>query len=277
MIKINKNRISPPESLLPPYKEMFPENSIPKTAKMTHQCRKELIAKQAYTDTPRYNRRYKLLDIKNKLQQIYKSKCAYCEHRLEELHVERYRPKSIYFWLAYSWDNLLLACPTCNKRKGNHFQIRGPQIHFIETEQTLKDINNLSTAYDRSEKPLLVNPEKRDPKDHIAFSKQGEIFSDQEEFIYTIETCGLNRPALIDDRRKILNDFQVKIVSILATYKNPEQQQLALQVLFRSFKIDSQDEANEFIAFRKYCIIRGWLKKIVQQVRDTSSTSYEQK
>lgn len=68
---------------------------------------------------------------------LFHEKCAYCESRTTAnfpLHVEHYRPKAGvtekrneddpkirdvidhpgYFWLAYEWYNLILACANCN-------------------------------------------------------------------------------------------------------------------------------------------------------------------
>lgn len=81
----------------------------------THERRKELILKNEYIEENKYNSRYKQDDVKKALQTQYKNKCAFCEQYSERWDVEHYRPKTIYYWLAYSWDNLLYACPTCNQ------------------------------------------------------------------------------------------------------------------------------------------------------------------
>ncbi|MEA2099101.1 MAG: hypothetical protein U9P72_03130, partial [Campylobacterota bacterium] len=51
---------------------------------------------------------YKPQELKNRLYKIYNLKCVYCEDTLLNVpkHIEHYRPKDIYYWLAYSWDNL---------------------------------------------------------------------------------------------------------------------------------------------------------------------------
>lgn len=63
---------------------------------------------------------YKTSSVQKELTKIYYFKCAYCEKKLldTDLHIEHYRPKSVYYWLAYSWDNLLLSCGQCNRKKG---------------------------------------------------------------------------------------------------------------------------------------------------------------
>ena len=57
-------------------------------------------------------------------------KCAYCEASTETVahgDVEHFRPKSIYWWLAFCYDNYLFACQLCNQTfKGDNFPVSGP-------------------------------------------------------------------------------------------------------------------------------------------------------
>jgi hypothetical protein len=132
MIKIDKSLLiaDVPHSLLPPFKAHFAPNNIPRTARTTSLRRNELIRGGAYKDADIYNSRYKLKDVKKALSGIYKNKCVYCEQKLEQFHVEHYRPKQVYYWLAFSWDNLIVACQFCNEFKGVNFQINGPAVVF---------------------------------------------------------------------------------------------------------------------------------------------------
>ena len=93
MIKIAKDRNQVPASL---------------NSRLTKQRREELVQNGAYIDDSKYNDRYKTKDVREALG-IYNSKCAFCEQKVEELHIEHFRPKKIYYWLTYSWDNLLLS------------------------------------------------------------------------------------------------------------------------------------------------------------------------
>ncbi|MCK6522526.1 hypothetical protein L6R49_13930 [Myxococcota bacterium] len=109
------------------------------------------------------------------------SKCAYCEQPSavpHELPVEHYRPKAgaqrdpndprsidpdRYWWLAWSWENLLFACVTCNgrSRKASHFPIEGPPAPIKATDRADLD----------AERPLLLDPSRDDddPRAHIAW------------------------------------------------------------------------------------------------------------
>jgi hypothetical protein len=57
------------------------------------------------------------------------NKCAYCEASTAVVahgDVEHFRPKSVYWWLAFVFDNYLFSCQICNQTyKKDHFPIRG--------------------------------------------------------------------------------------------------------------------------------------------------------
>ena len=116
---------------------------------------------------------YNQKEVKDLLMRIHHGKCCYCEKRLErrDLQVEHFRPRGAfrqetdgtneypgYYWLAYSWDNLLLACPTCNGTKGEKFPLHNPG-------QRARCHNDDISI----ERELLVNPAVDDPRDHIRF------------------------------------------------------------------------------------------------------------
>ena len=59
-------------------------------------------------------------------------KCAYCEAPTSVVahgDVEHFRPKSIYWWLALTFDNYLYSCQLCNQSyKSDNFPISGPLV-----------------------------------------------------------------------------------------------------------------------------------------------------
>lgn len=266
MIKINKNIEDVPESLIPAFTNLFVNNRIPRSSRMTHQRRMELIECQTYIDNNKYNSRYKKQDIIEKLNVIYNGKCAFCEQKVEQLHVEHFRPKMIYYWMAYSWDNLIFACPKCNSYKGVHFELNGVRCFFINNENNLRNINNLSNTYNIKEQPQLVNPEITDPHNLIVFYKNGKIDSFNLDFKYTISTCKLDRKYLNDARRKIIDTFKNEIIAELVNSKDKTSQRHAIEVLVRRFIHASNEQTNEFIAFRKYSISNKWLNEIINEV-----------
>jgi uncharacterized protein (TIGR02646 family) len=162
MIKIDKDISAIPDSLKLPFEEYFP-HGIPSPSQTTHNRRIEVINKKEYINEKKYNERYKQDDVKTALKNIYHKKCAFCEQQVELRHVEHYRPKDTYYWLAFSWDNLLLACPLCNTNKGTNFDLLGIAIEFEKTDSSIENIHNSSKEYDRIEVPKMVNPEVTDP------------------------------------------------------------------------------------------------------------------
>ncbi|WP_354834172.1 HNH endonuclease [Akkermansia muciniphila] len=254
MIKINKDLNDIPPSLL---------------SEETHQKRQELINQKKYIPTENYNKCYRASDIKEKLKTIHHGKCIYCEQIIEQFHVEHYRPKSIYYWLAFSWDNLLLACPVCNQKKLDNFPLEGTQSitppFFRKKKNINHKFNNLSSELNKFEKPILINPELEDPENFIVFLKNGEIDSDNPRYRKTIEICQLSRPAIVERRKKIIDSLKRKITKELTRAKTSKEQQNSLGSCIRNFIDDASDPTKEFIGFRRY-VKKHLLRSIIKQV-----------
>lgn len=261
MIKINKDLNDIPESL-----QVFSTNE-------THIARLDVINHGLYY-TKTYNKLYKKDDIKEKLDSYYHNKCAYCEQRVEQYHVEHYRPKKekgpdsyAYYWLAFSWDNLLVACPTCNSKKGNKFRIRNHRVTFDSNEENINNINCLSSGYDRIERPFMVNPEVTDPNNYIHFTIDGKMTSDDENFKYTIdEVCKLSRKDLNDQRRKIIEDFRNNLSAEIRLCQSADKQKDVISIFIRNWIADSKNELNTFLAFRRYAAEKRWLNQIIKDI-----------
>lgn len=90
-------------------------------------------------------------EIKKQLFEDQSYKCAFCETRQEQARykdVEHFRPKSTYWWLAWSWENLLFSCEHCNRdHKKTLFPLRGSSQRLVAEEQP-----------PGSELPLLIDP-----------------------------------------------------------------------------------------------------------------------
>jgi hypothetical protein len=69
---------------------------------------------------------------KNQLKSESGGKCAYCEGKAAHVahgDVEHYRPKDVYWWLAYCYDNYVYACQICNQSyKGVNFPLQGAAL-----------------------------------------------------------------------------------------------------------------------------------------------------
>jgi hypothetical protein len=131
---------------------------------------------------------------KEQLKAETHNKCAYCEADTAVVahgDVEHFRPKSVYWWLAYCYDNYLYSCQVCNQvYKGNSFPIRGvplpeplvsPQASDAELQalaavvapDPLKDSQGMPMADFRQqaaqELACLVDPYNADPADLFAW------------------------------------------------------------------------------------------------------------
>lgn len=267
MIKIDKDLTDIPESLIPAFPELFQHLPyIPVITRHTHAKRMEIINAGNYLDIDRYNSQYKRDDIKTALLLIYHDKCAFCEMQIEQLHVEHYRPKSVYYWLAFSWDNLLLACSTCNINKGVKFALDGLQATFDPTDENIRNINTSSAAYDATELPHLVNPEVTDPEGQIVFHRNGLITSANARFAYTIEACELDRTSLNDIRKHLLDVYERDVRSALVDHAEPKDQQREIESIVRKFIRDAMDPKQPFLAFRKFALTANWLSDIVTEI-----------
>lgn len=267
MIKINKNLHLLPESLKPATEDFFPLPETPPVAsKTTHTHRLKIIDDGFYTECVKFNARYKYSDVKDALAVIYFGKCAYCEQKVELTHVEHYRPKNLYYWLVFSWDNLLLACPHCNDYKGTNFEITGGmRATFTNNANGIRNVNNLSASYDFQEQPNLVNPEITDPVNLIRYYQDGSVDSLDPRFTYTIDTCRISRTYLRDERRKLLEDFKDDVSAVLLV-NNKQRQIDGIKVLVEKFIRDSNKSNNPFLGFRRYAIRNRWLKEIVKEL-----------
>lgn len=108
------------------------------------------------------------------LYQVQSGKCCFCEWAEQSTGnpVEHFRPKieadrrpgstarEGYWWLAWSWDNLLFTCETCNgaKFKGVRFPLAEGSV-ALEPEQQPPG----------GEQPLLLDPYAEEPGEYIEF------------------------------------------------------------------------------------------------------------
>lgn len=208
------------------------------------------ITASKYTDDKNL---YKVPSIQKKLNEIYHLKCAYCEQKLLDSpkHIEHYRPKDTYFWLAYSWDNLLLSCGSCNSTKGKRFEIVNSQVSY--TNEDFLNIHNLSDNYNLIEKPLIINPEKEDVLDKLIFDAEGKINSEDSRVLHTINNaCNLNRKELLEKRLLIITNFRSRIQKHYLLFLKHKD--------ITRFKPDIEDfleectKENEFYSFRYFII-----------------------
>ena len=152
--------------------------------------------------------------VKSFLYNAQNGKCAYCERKRDqkELSVEHFRPKGKvkeslehkgYWWLAYEWGNLLIACKSCNQNKCSYFPLED------EAKRALKCEDDIG-----QEKPALINPLEEDPEQFVGY----EIPKTHNAIMLkavgknsrgntTITRVGLNDKNVMQDRADKLREF----------------------------------------------------------------------
>lgn len=178
---------------------------------------------------------YAAKEVKRQLLLMHHRKCCYCEERFAEgayLDVEHFRPQRGvrqsrqqkkddppgYYWLAYAWGNLLLSCGVCNRSyKKTVFPLENP----IERARTHHD--DLSR-----ERPLLIDPAREDPRAHIRFDEEDPVALTEQGRV-TIETVGLGRSPLIEERTKCLDAIKWGLVVVDQARKLPNDTELQVK------------------------------------------------
>lgn len=171
-------------------------------------------------------------------ERIYHYKCAYCEGHIADgftLHIEHYRPKnklkedaqhSGYYWLAYEWSNLLLACQDCNSPKSNRFPITGVRVHHPQDKQHWR-VDSPSFLIEQA---LLLNSEIDNPELHFDFQPNGELIFKTVQGETTIKLCNLNRESLRIARKRVLDDAANRLLDqILIFFEQKLDGKLATQ------------------------------------------------
>lgn len=168
--------------------------------------------------------------VKKALAKMQYCKCCYCERKLPptQLAVEHFRPKggvqqSVdrkmekpgYFWLAYRWDNLLLACNRCNSRnKGNQFPLQNPTKRARPPHYKVEE-----------EKPLFIDPASQDPRQHIRFDGATPV-DRTKKGRETIKGLGLTKADLREKRIELLLLIDTSIVAVEEASKQPDDKEL---------------------------------------------------
>lgn len=185
--------------------------------------------------------------VKFALHALFHGKCAYCEsyyYAQAPVDVEHYRPKGKvadapdhpgYWWIAMAWDNLLPSCVDCNRRR---FQQVPPRPEGLEAlflapapekggvklgKQDLFPVAGTRAAAETdmlaAEEPLLLDPTRDDPAQHLAYHFGGGeplalilpvVGADgpSAKGLASIHVYGLNRLGLVQDRTRVLRKLQ---------------------------------------------------------------------
>ena len=206
-------------------------------------------------------------DVSASLWRAQHLKCCYCEAIIPEHYndVEHYRPKARadrtpgclethgYWWLAFTWSNLLFACPACNRSaKNDWFPLTHGSVALLPEQRP-----------DSREKPLLLDPASStiNPIEHIVHVLRGtrwhpEPRNGSQLGLWTIKVCDLDRDELHELREKHITDIVIEKVEAFQFYLANRQGSLVLNKEFRRmcalFAPEQAHAALSYDALRHY-------------------------
>lgn len=200
------------------------------------------IERRSPRKKPEYGN-YRERSVKNELNSIFVSKCAYCESRYEHvtpMDVEHYRPKSAvlgddgklhrpgYYWLGAEWTNLLPSCVSCNRVRT--LKVWDSRQNLVETlagkgnkfpvKKGTKRASKPSRV--RYERPLLLDPTRDDPAKHLEFTDEGFVRPrlgpterNTPKGETTIEVMALSRATLVEERKAGIKHLMAPMKTIV--------------------------------------------------------------
>lgn len=232
MIYIDRNKVTEPEILTRP----FPDGKT--------ETEKVMEYYENWDGDKQYPfSRYSKDEVKEKLEELFHGKCAYCESDFRHVSpedIEHWRPKGAviledgseqkpaYYWLAATWTNLLPSCPDCNRKrrqedvrdpsnaqsgKKNHFPVKNEDNRWTHPDQV-----NMN-----GEVPLLLDPCSDEPSDFLIVNE--EAVANEKKPANTIENkrarasidvYGLNRSYLVKERK----EHRDRILALFNDIKN---------------------------------------------------------
>jgi uncharacterized protein (TIGR02646 family) len=202
-------------------------------------------------------------EVKAALRAAQADKCAFCEAKVTHVttgDVEHFRPKAAvkqragaplerpgYFWLAYEWSNLLLACSNCNSRhKGNLFPLIDPAKRCKSRRGKLE-----------REQPQFINPAAENPTAFITFVGETLIARDGDHRGQaTIDALGLNRTELREHRLtllKLLRQLQEAFGQLRAVTRPTKSQQQTIAEIQAT--LDGRKERNAEYSAMACCFL----------------------
>lgn len=183
---------------------------------------------------------YKNSALAGKLEKVFGTKCGYCESKFGAVtpkDIEHFRPKSEvmrqdvsviapgYYWLAGDWSNLLVSCVDCNRARnhrtpGQPKKIRmGKHTQFpLSNEATRVRLHTLDVADEEAHR-LLLHPCIDHPEEHFTYDINGLIFpklANDEKAVTSIFVYALQRKDLVEERKRVLNDLQLKLELLIS-------------------------------------------------------------
>jgi hypothetical protein len=219
---------------------------------------------------------------KDQLKAESHGKCAYCEADTAVVaygDVEHFRPASVYWWLAYCYDNYTFACQICNQgNKLARFPIVGPALQeptipinpsddqlaevaaTISPDPTVPAAVQAFLAANAAEQAGLPDPYTMDPESYFIWyidEALGEVEvrarpdmpGSASVHTAVVEVLGLNREELRTLRYKVF--IETRGLARIAASKTLE---LDLVAEARNLLLTKMDASAHFAAVARYVV-----------------------
>lgn len=226
------------------------------TNETARELRLEIVSNMKMLNSDKYLNQYKKQDTKDSLYEEFSKKCCYCEKKLydQDKHIEHYRPKSIYYWECYSYDNLLLSCSNCNRHKGVQFPTQNAKQLYNSTY--LETIHSNGKTLNKLEEPLLINPCEMNPSEHLEIKQDYYIYPKTEKGEKTIQILKLNRKELLELRKEVFEAFRTNLNLIIQVHQS-NKEQLCEEILTTIKEVlkKVQDDKIDYRMLREYLIL----------------------
>lgn len=227
---------------------------------------------------------------KNQLRRESNDKCAYCEADTKVVahgDVEHFRPKNLYWWLAYCYDNYLYSCQICNQTfKSNLFPITGPKLKSVRVRSNASDARLETVAESLTHDPLdedgvaahvkTVTKEKADLIDPYVFDPEELLVWEADDLKRQVRVKvkprvvhRANRQKAIDDvyglnREELLNvryqDYSVALTlsESLAALTDALGEEAPVVKKVESELRDMMADDHRFAGMIRYFVKREW-------------------
>jgi hypothetical protein len=221
------------------------------------------------------------------LSEFFRDKCAYCQVEFTRSFAaaEHFRPKGQvqildlngdpvdvflpeapkghpgYFWLAYSWENLVPACTSCNSGEGKNAIFPVDRRHCVlpvkmpakpdDADQAAYESRTQPGHYylrppeiDELERPLLLNPMFDNPREYIRFKPKGFIYSEYQRGKESIKIYRLDEDKLRGRRQTQEEFLRRKYYGARCEAETPEERDQAIRRVLAPF-IEGRAEYSE--------------------------------
>ena len=246
MIHIDKKLNNPPISVYT-NKKFVALDGVTKVTKAEQETEKAITF---FTDKTHYEgnekitsktftfHAYKDPKLVEMLKAYFHGKCAYCESEIGHIapeDIEHFRPKSSidtgdeilkpgYYWQAADWQNLLVSCIDCNRKRKHKVPGQPKKINIGKLDQfpLLSGAIRVRkhTEDVKREEPyrLLIHPCIDNPEEHLTFDEQGLIHPRKDNKNLpskmgknSIYVYALQRQELVERRKCVMINFKFQV------------------------------------------------------------------